>query len=236
MERPGAFDPAAIFDQAMAAGYDEGIRVSCPAYDALHRMIAPWFQLLPADAAFLSAGAGTGAEIISLAQHHPGWRFTGVDVSADMLRICERRIAEAGIRNAVGLHVGAMEQFRTPVPFDAAASIFVVNYLHGRERKLAYLRAIAENLKSGAPLVLADLHGDRSSPDFVRLLRPWLLMYVARGVHGENLSDLTARILRDISFVPESAILELLAEAGFVEPVRFFQAFLFGGWVAVKAD
>ena len=56
----GAFDPAAYFGNAIAPGYDEVIRVSCPAYDALHRMLGPWFALLPADARYLSAGAGTG--------------------------------------------------------------------------------------------------------------------------------------------------------------------------------
>jgi tRNA (cmo5U34)-methyltransferase len=235
MERRAVTDPVAIFDGAMADRYDEGIRVSCPAYDALHRMIVPWLQTLPADAAILSAGAGTGAEILTLAQGHPGWRFVGVDASADMLHACGRRIAEAGIASAVELHHGPIEQYRAPALFDAASSIFVVNYIHGRERKLAYLRGIAANLKPGAPLVLADLHGNRASPEFVRLLRAWLLMVVAKGVTGENLADLTARILRDIAFVTESEVLELLAEAGFVDTVRFFQAFLFGGWVTVKA-
>jgi tRNA (cmo5U34)-methyltransferase len=236
MESAGEADPAAIFDGAMAARYDEGIRVSCPAYDALHRMIVPWLSLLPADASFLSAGAGTGAEIITLARQHPGWHFTGVDASADMLAVCERRVAEAGIGSSVELHHGPVERYRARAPFDGAASIFVVNYLHGRARKLAYLRGIAANLKPGAPLVLADLHGSRASPGFIRLLQAWLLMYVASGVTGENLADLTARILRDIDFVPESEVLELLAEAGFAGTVRFFQAYLFGGWVTVRTS
>jgi len=233
--QPEDFDVASFFDAGTASRYDRVIRISCPAYDALHRMVAPWLTLLPRDARFLSAGAGTGAEIISLARRFPDWRFAGVDASADMLRICGQRLAGEQLAARVELHHARLEDYRGAAPFDAASSVFVVNYIHGRERKLAYLRALAGQLKPGAILVLADLFGDARAPDFIRLLRAWLLMYITEGVQGANLQDLVDKILRDIAFVPEREVLALLDEAGFVEPVRFFQAYLYGGWVATRA-
>jgi len=231
---PEAFDPARYFDRAVAERYDQGIRLSCPGYDALHQMIAPWLALLPRDSSFLSAGAGTGAEIIALARRFPSWRFVGVDVSADMLRTCERRIAEAGIGNAVTLVNGRLEDYLAPAPFDAASSIFVMHFIRGRQSKLAYLRAIAANLKPAGLFVLADLFGDQRSPEFVQLLRAWLISYMSQGISAENLAQDVAHILKNIAFMPESDLPALLLEAGFVEPLRFYQAFLFGGWVAAK--
>jgi tRNA (cmo5U34)-methyltransferase len=232
---PDPFDPQTYFDEGAAARYDQGIRLSCPAYDALHQMIAPWLALLPGDCSFLSAGAGTGAEIIALARRFPSWRFVGVDVSADMLQACRRRIAEAGIRNPVTFFNGRVEDYRAPAPFDAASSVFVAHFIKGGERKLAYLRAIAENLKPGGVFVLADLFGDQRSPDFMRLLRAWLISYMSQGISAENLAQDIAHILKNIAFLPEGDLLGLLLEAGFVDPLRFHQAFLFGGWVAAKA-
>jgi tRNA (cmo5U34)-methyltransferase len=227
-------DPAAYFGGGTALNYEEAIRISCPAYDALHRMLAPWFTLLPPDARFLSAGAGTGAEILALAARFPHWQFTGVDASADMLAVCARKVKEAALGARVQLQHGRVESFRAGQLFDAASSVFVVNYIHGRQAKLAYLQALAVNLKPGAPLVLADLYGDPRSPLFVRLLRAWLMQYIGQGVQGASLQDIVDRILRDIAFVPESDVLDLLREAGFSEAVRFFQAYLYGGWVATR--
>jgi tRNA (cmo5U34)-methyltransferase len=232
---PEAFDPARYFDQSVADRYDQGIRLSCPGYDALHQMVAPWLALLPGDCSFLSAGAGTGAEIIALARRFPSWRFVGVDVSAQMLQVCRHRIAEADIRNPVTLFNGRLEDYRAPAPFDAASSIFVVHFIKGRELKLAYFRAIAANLKPGGLFVLADLFGDQRSADFVRLLRAWLISYMSQGISGENLAQDIAHIFKNIAFMPESDLPALLREAGFIDPLRFYQAFLFGGWVAVKA-
>jgi tRNA (cmo5U34)-methyltransferase len=232
---PEPFDPQTYFDQAVADRYDQGIRLSCPGYDALHQMIAPWLALLPGDCSFLSAGAGTGAEIVALARRFPSWRFVGVDVSADMLQACRRRIAEADIRNAVTLFNGRVEDYRAPAPFDAASSVFVAHFIKGRERKLAYLRAIAANLKPAGVFVLADLFGDQRSPDFMKLLRAWLISYMSQGISAENLAQDIAHILKNIAFMPEGDLPGLLLEAGFVDPLRFYQAYLFGGWVAAKA-
>jgi tRNA (cmo5U34)-methyltransferase len=37
-----------------------------------------------------------------------------------------------------------------------------------------------------------------------------------------------------VAFISEGELVALLREAGFATPVRFYQTFLFGGWVAAK--
>jgi tRNA (cmo5U34)-methyltransferase len=230
-----AFDAARYFDRDLASRYDQGIRLSCPSYDALHRMLVPLLQLLPEDTRFLSAGAGTGGEIRALAKRFPRWRFTAVDVSAHMLDECRRQAAIAGIEDRVSVVNARVEGYRAAEGFDAASSIFVTHFIKDPREKLAYLRAIAGNLKPGAVLVLADLFGDAGSPEFVQLMKAWLLYYVSHGADAQKLAGDLRHIFDNMVFTPELQLRGLLAEAGFEDIARFYQSYLFGGWIANKA-
>jgi len=129
---------------------------------------------------------------------------------------------------------GRLQEYQSPAPFDAASSVFVSHFIKGREEKLAYFRAIAANLKPGGLFILADLFGAKGSPEFEQLLNAWLVSYASHGVSAEELAQDRAHIDRDVSFIAESELLALLNEAGFGTPVRFYQTFLFGGWVTTK--
>jgi tRNA (cmo5U34)-methyltransferase len=228
------FNVTAHFDESLAAKYDRRIRLFCPSYDALHQMIVPWLQELPEGSSLLSAGAGTGAEIVTLGKCFPSWRFAAVDVSPDMLNACQSRVSEAGMANRVTFFNGRLQEYQSPAPFDAASSIFVAHFIKGREEKVAYFRSIAANLKPGGLFVLADLFGDKGSPEFARLLNAWLLSYASHGVSAEELAQDHAHVERDVAFIPESELVALLHEAGFATPLRFYQTYLFGGWVATR--
>jgi tRNA (cmo5U34)-methyltransferase len=228
------FNVTAHFDESLAAKYDRRIRLFCPTYDALHQMIVPWLQGLPEGSTFLSAGAGTGAEIVTLGKCFQSWRFVAVDVSSDMLSACQYRAAEAKMANRVTFFNGRLQEYQSAAPFDAASSVFVAHFIKGREEKLTYFRSIAANLKPGGLLVLADLFGDKSSPEFTRLLNAWLLSYASHGVSAEELVQDRAHVERDVDFIPEGELIALLNEAGFNKPLRFYQTYLFGGWVATR--
>lgn len=228
------FDASAHFDESLAAKYDRRIRLFCPSYDALHRMLVPWLLSLPEHSAFLSAGAGTGAEILTLGRQFPSWRFVAVDVSPDMLDACRRRLSEAGLAERVTFFNGPLQQYQSPAPLDGASSVFVTHFIKGREEKLAYFRSVAANLRPGGLFILADLFGNEGSPAFARLFEAWLAAYASNGISAEELAKDRAHIEQDVSFIPENKLFVLLTEAGFSSPVRFYQTYLFGGWVATK--
>lgn len=230
------FDVTAHFDESLAAKYDRRIRRFCPSYDALHQMIVPWLQGLPANSNFLSVGAGTGAEIVTLGRGFPSWRFAAVDVSPDMLGACRRRAEQAQMSDRVAYFNGRVQEYRSPSLFDAASSVFVAHFIKSREEKLAYFRSIAANLKPGGLLVCADLFGDKRSPEFGRLMNAWLLSYAAHGVSADELAQDRAHVERDVDFIPEEELIALLNQAGFSNPLRFYQTYLFGGWIAAKHD
>jgi len=79
------------FDKAHAAGYDQRFAKLAPMKEALHLLLRLLFSEFPAEARILCVGAGTGAELLYLAQAFPQWRFTAVDPSAPMLDICRQR-------------------------------------------------------------------------------------------------------------------------------------------------
>jgi tRNA (cmo5U34)-methyltransferase len=228
------FNVTAHFDESLAAKYDRRIRLFCPSYDALHQMIVPWLQELPEESTFLSAGAGTGAEIVTLGKCFPFWCFAAVDVSPDMLSACQQRAAEAEMANRVTFFNGRLQEYQSSAPFDAASSVFVAHFIKGREEKLAYFRSIAANLKPGGLLIFADLFGDKTAIEFARLLNAWLLSYASNVISAEELAQDRAHVERDVDFIPECELAALLNEAGFSNPLRFYQTYLFGGWVATK--
>lgn len=228
------FDVTRHFDEGLAAAYDRRIRLFCPSYDALHQMIIPLLQGLPVEANVLSAGAGTGAEIVTLGDHFPFWRFVAVDVSPDMIKACQEKTTNVGMTDRVVCFNGRLQEYKPFVSFDAASSVFVSHFIKGREEKLAYFKSISENLKVGGLLVVADLFGDRASVEFTTLLEAWLQSYALQGVSDEDLIQDRLHIERDVDFIPEDELMALLGEAGFSTPIRFYQTYLFGGWVTTR--
>lgn len=235
MNTSATFDALAHFDESWAAAYEKNIRQFCPAYDALHRMLPGWFSGVPEKARFLSAGAGSGAELLSLGAAYPRAELHGVDLSADMLSACQNRLREAGLAERAHLHLGTVQAFRAAEPFDGATSVFVAHFIRDHDERLAYFRAVADCLRNGAPFVFADLFGDAVEPDFRIVFENWLSFYAAQGIAADDLARDRAHIEQDICFEPETRIKALLVEAGFEPPVRFFQSHLFGGWVTRKA-
>lgn len=229
------FNVSKHFGEGLVGKYDRRIRLFCPSYDALHQMIVPWLQGLPENSTFLSAGAGTGAEIATLGKTFPSWRFVAVDASLEMLNACRRRAEESEMKDRVEYFHGRVQDYKSPRAADAASSIFVSHFIKGAEEKLAYFRSLASNLKPGGLLIIADLFGDERSPEFARLSNAWLLSYAAHGISAEELAQDRAHINRDVDFIPETALSSLLREAGFDSPLRFYQTFLFGGWVTSKS-
>ncbi len=86
-----------VFDEQQAATYDERFARLAPLRDSLHLLAGLVFEPLPADAHVLCVGAGTGLELLALAQRFPRWRFTAAEPSGPMLAICRQRAEASGI-------------------------------------------------------------------------------------------------------------------------------------------
>lgn len=227
------------FDNERSGKYDYWIRATIPGYEALHDMamffIRSGMDDPPKAPRLLIAGSGTGMEISYFAQKNPEWSFTGVDPSTDMNAVAESRLRELGLSQRARLHTSFVHELPETGLYDAATLILVMHFLPDDGSKLAILESISERLKPGTPFVLADLHADKNSRKFPRFISAWKARQRTTGISGEDLEKMFADLHTNIHFVPEERVLALLKEAGFGEIDRFYNAMLFGGWVARRA-
>lgn len=223
----------APFGKEHAEKYDTAFTKLLAFKDTLHIGTRCALAALPDNAHILCAGAGTGAEILYLADAFPGWQFTAVDLSAPMLEVCQRRVGEAGIAARVATHIGPVSSLDATTPFTAATSLLVSQFIQDRDTRCAFFADIAARLAPGAPLVSADLMCDLESPASPAALDHWrnTLAFAADRAPDEMDAALAA-LGRAVFPLGEKAYTALLRDAGFEQPTRFFQAGLMQGWFA----
>lgn len=222
------------FNAELATEYEKGIRRTLPSYDAMLRLTQTFFQsTLPDEAKLLIVGAGSGNEILQLAEQKPDWSFVGIDPAEAMLLFAKERLKT--LPNNITLLHGTLLETELPVSqFDAASCILVLHFIQTYEEKLATLKIIAQHLKPGAPFVLVSKYGQLGSSETelqFDLWRAYWLQYTK--LTSEQMANMEQSV-RSLSFLREEDILTLLQEAGFTQPSRFFATTLFGGWICHK--
>jgi tRNA (cmo5U34)-methyltransferase len=203
--------------------------------DALHLLISAIFADLPSAARILCVGAGTGHELIYLAQKFPGWRFTAVEPAGAMLEVCRRKAEACGIADRCVFHEGYLDSLPPAEPFDAATALLVSQFILTPEARGGFFRAIAERLQPGGLLASADLSGDTASAAYHSLLDVWIRLMRETGSAPEQLERLRVTYGRDVAVVPPQQVSEIIAAAGFTVPVLFHQAGLIHAWYAQRA-
>lgn len=218
-----------------ATGYDQRIRKLFPFYETIHVAINALLQsLLKPKSELLIVGSGTGAEMLEFGRSSPSWRFLGIDPAQPMLGVATERIATEGLSDRATLVQGFVEDLPLDKCYDAATAAMVLHFVADDGEKLKVLSDIAARLKSGAPFVLVDAHGDLNDPGTELLLEAWKHQQNLAGVEwGEVEKGMTER-MKAFHLVPADRIEELLAQAGFSKTRRFFQNFMLGGWIAFK--
>lgn len=229
-------DSTRHFDGKRAQVYDDLIRQVVPGYDVLHALAGLILKNeVDEHGQVLVVGSGTGQEVLALAGERPRWRLTGVEPAADMMAVARRRVGEAGLDARISLVEGYVSDLPEGARFDAAALLLVMHFLPDDGAKLRLLEGIARRLRPNAPLVLADLHADMEGPRFRRFMGLWRQWQLDAGIEPDKVEKGFERMIKDIQFVSERRILDLLAEAGFAVVEPFYGAFLFGAWIAWKS-
>lgn len=232
MTQHAAFSTSGFFNQEIADAYDRRNAGLKPISDSLHFLMRLVLTDLRAEARVLCVGVGTGAEILSLAQTFPRWRFVGVDPSVEMLTVGAHRLGQAGVMDRCELIQGYVEDV-AEAGFDAVVSLLVAHFIR-REGRPAFYAAIADRLRSGGRFVSAEISGDLDAPEFPAMLADWKQVQRLMGATPESLAKL-ADSLRDVlGVVPVAETEALWRDAGFSMPVPFFQAFMIRGWHATK--
>jgi tRNA (cmo5U34)-methyltransferase len=214
--------------------YDDKAHKIIPAYHSIYELTQHLLRdRLNKEARILVAGAGTGKEIIDCSQNNSLWSFTGFDPAEPMLSIARKKVAAASLENKISLVQGIIDDV-TEKDFDAATSILVMQFLPDDGTKLNFLKGISDKLKPGALIVLVDLEGEIGSYEYNTFNAAWKNQQLF--IRGENDRVRKEFIIREkeVHFIPQKRIESLLEEVGFYKIHKFFKAYLFGGYVAIK--
>lgn len=219
-------------DPDVVARYAEGPVRQVPGFHALQRMAGLLIaERVRDDARVLVLGAGGGLELKAFAETQPGWRFCGVDPSAEMLGLARRTLGPLAAR--ADLHEGYIDSAPAG-PFDAATCLLTLHFLPEEERRRT-LAQVHQRLRPGAPLVVAH----HSFPQQEGEKRTWLARYAAfaaaSGVPAFNTENAIAAMSERLPLLSPEQDEALLRDAGFTDVALFYAAFTFRGWVAYRA-
>lgn len=223
-------NPAVLFDESHAAAYDQRFARVAAMRDGLHLLIRIIFADLPTDARILCVGAGTGAELLSLAREFPGFTFTAVEPSGAMLAVCRRRAEEEGIAERCTFHEGFIESLPPTASFHAATCLLVSQFLTDRAKRVAFFREIATRLGPAGRLVSADLSADLDAPHTDGLKALWKKMLLYTGLPEEQAGNYLKAWRSDVAVLPAAEVEAIIADAGFTAPVPIFQSLFIHAW------
>jgi len=213
-----------------AQNYDQRISKLVPGYEIMHQLTAAQLNVtLATNATILVIGAGTGREIIELAQANKGWHFIAQDVSADMLAIADQNFTNLGVRERVTIHHGKVDH--SVYKADAALCLLVMHFVQSKRDKVNLLRQISENLKPEGQLYLADLMSPEN--DFERDAQ-FQFCHRFLGLTEQGVVKMRRNFIEEFFPISAQCLAELFAEANFSVPIPYFQALGFRAFNAQK--
>ncbi len=223
-----------LFDQKVAASYDEKTALWVSGRDALFSLMRLIFAELPAEARILCVGVGTGTEMIALAQAFPQCQFTAVEPASAMLDICRQKAEENGITSRCTFHEGYLDSLPASDPFDAATCLLVSQFLKKAEERSHFFSQIAQRLRLGGVLISSDLVLGMSPPVHQSLFEVWLRMLGGSGWSAEDIEKVRAAWQLHIAALTPPEIEAIIVAGGFNTPILFFQTLFIHAWFSKR--
>lgn len=217
----------AKFTVKSANVYDETIANKVPGYRLGQEVSAAYLLgRLPAAAHILVIGAGTGEELLLMAEQAPGWTFTAVDPSEGMLARAREKVAERGYEERVQFHTASMEDASALPAHDAAIGLLVTQFVADDGAKERFYSAVAQALKPGAPFVTIDfVEGDEHTRAGYR---QWAVM---QGASETAADSMMRRVMENWHPVSRPRMMALCETAGLTAPRHHFMALNFAGHI-----
>jgi tRNA (cmo5U34)-methyltransferase len=199
-----------------------------PGFHHMQRMAALLLaERVPNDGRVLVLGAGGGLELKVFAEHHSGWRFDGVDPSAEMLELAARTLGPLASR--VGFHKGTID-IAPNGPFNGATCLLTLHFMP-RDERLRTLAEVRRRLAPGAPLVVAHHSFSQEPTEKSLWLDRFAAFATAPGMSASRTRGAAVAIGERLPTMSPEEDEALFREAGFNRVALFYAAFTFRGWV-----
>ncbi len=216
-----------VFEDQRAAGYNSFVETWIPGYryfmDRLPNILKETINKH-----LLVVGCGTGAEIERFIHARESWEITGIDPSPAMITQAAKSLESF---ENVRLIEGVVTDLDKAEIFGAATLLLVLHFMEDDGTKIELLQSISERLEKDAPFVLLDITGDKEQ---IRGNLNILKQLLPEGLDPEDVANRLNRIENHLHPVSEKRLSELLVEAGFESPLRFFQNSIYMGWLTKK--
>lgn len=224
------------FDQKTAAAYDEKTALWASGREALFSLVRLIQADLPDKARILCVGAGTGTELISLAQSFPKSHLTAVEPSSAMLDICRQKVEENGLTSRCTFHEGYLDTLPDSAPFDAATCLLVSQFLKDPQERSDLFSQIAGRLQPGGILISSDLVLGLSSKVHQGLFEVWLRMLGGSGWNEEDIEKMRSAWRDHIVSMTPPEIEAIIAAGGFDTPILFYQTVFIHAWFSKRLE
>jgi tRNA (cmo5U34)-methyltransferase len=216
-----------IFENERATGYNQFVETWIPNYryflDRLPKLLSETNQK-----DLLVVGCGTGNEIERFVKAPEQWTITGIDPSSEMVKQANEKLQTY---DNVTLIEGLVSDLDIEKKYSAATLLLVLHFLDDNGNKLNLLKDIADRLFSGATFVMLDITGNKNQ---IQQNLKVLKLLLPDGLDEEQINNRLNRIENELFAVSEERLSELLQEAGFEPPLRFFQSAIYIGWMTKK--
>lgn len=212
-------------------GYDTLVERLIPGYSSLARLSVSLLAASPLahrqGAAVLVAGCGSGAELLEARSLRPDWQLTGLDPSATMLAIAQRKL-----QAPINWIQGTVEDLPPEPSFDGAMAVLVLQGLPDDGSKLRFLTSLSRSLRSGAQVVLVDQMQPERNGIEEQLI-------AARQIFQAGLADgewlqTQKEALGDVHPIGLARLSGLLEATGFSDPLPVFRALDYEGFLVQR--
>ncbi|WP_416307401.1 class I SAM-dependent methyltransferase [Neptunicella sp. SCSIO 80796] len=221
-----------FFGKEHAAHYDKSSERLAALKNALHSILNIVFRDLPSQSEILCVGAGTGAEIIALAECYPEWRFMALDPSEAMLDVCRQKVEKAGLSARCDFHIGYIDSLPADKFYDAATSILVSQFLTDVQQRREFFKQVRNRMKSGGYLFNADLARPATAQSYEGLKDAWIKMQMFTGLSRQKAQESTALWRTHLAVSEPAEIESIIVSGGFQSPLLCYQALFIHAWCA----
>jgi tRNA (cmo5U34)-methyltransferase len=222
-----------VFDEDVAAGFDDMLERSIPQYPVMREVVTDVaHQFVRNDFTVVDLGCSLGEALRPLAQRNPSTtlRFLGVDASEPMVQMARARL---GADPRVAVVQGDLRTWYPDRTACVTLAVLTLQFVPIEHRQAVLRRAWRQTIPGGALVVVEKVLGQSAVTDEL-LVRLYHGRKAAAGYSEDEIRRKALSLEGVLVPVTYEWNVELLRSAGFAHVEGIWRFLNFAAWVAIK--